>query len=76
MKFTITSQGICKSETGEFNTWADAIKKWNEIRQRAPLTPEQEQNKWFAIHGVPSNLANAVKKMADYEANNKIDEEL
>jgi hypothetical protein len=59
MRYTITSQGIEKSENGEFATWAEVKAEWDYRIATAtkPTTPEQKQEQWFAIHNAPSERA-------------------
>lgn len=57
MRYTITSEGIRKSENGEFATWAEAQSEWNRRIAAATKsqTAEQKRNQWLAEHNVPIN---------------------
>lgn len=62
MQYKVTSRGIEKAEDNErgenvFATWKEAKTYRHHLLgldvPAQPLTPEQEREKWFAIHGVP-----------------------
>jgi len=91
MKYIVTNRGILTQEqientsplmkleiVGQFDTWTEAqqVRDAMIVTREQPRTPEQEQDKWFAINGnIPINLANAVRRQAEYERNNSVDDD-